>query len=891
LELTNWHKLDEETVISKLESNINGLSDEEVVKRRSIHGFNELAEKKGKTIWKMILEQFSDVLVIILIVAAAISGLLGEISDSIVIAIVVVLNAVLGVVQENKAEKSLAALKKLSAPVALVKRNGNVLEVPARELVPGDIILIEAGKFIPADCRLLEVSNLKVEESSLTGESVPVDKTTGAILGDNVALGDKKNMIFMSSMATYGRATAVVVHTGMKTEIGKIATMIQEEDTSMTPLQIKLAELGKWLGVIALGVCALMFFVGVLRGHQFLEMFMTSVSLAVAAVPEGLPSIVTIVLAIGVQRMIKRNAIIRKLPAVETLGCATVICSDKTGTLTQNKMTVMKLFTNGQMVDSSDIVKDQNTDMLLKAITLCNDSQINDEGNGIKTIGDPTETALVEISYKNGIDKRLIDKEYKRVDEIPFDSDRKLMTTINNFNGKLRAMVKGAPDVLLSRCKFILINGEVKELSQSDRDSISQANENMAKNALRVLAAAYRDFDVLPKEIKSQTVENDLVFVGLVGMIDPPREEVKDAVKVCKTAGIRPVMITGDHKITAMAIAKELGILDEKHEAISGHELDKISDEELTQNVEKYCVYARVSPEHKVRIVKAWQANGQVVAMTGDGVNDAPALKKADIGAAMGITGTDVAKEAADMVLTDDNFATVVAAVEEGRTIFSNIKKSIHYLLSCNIGEIITLFVATLLGWSEPLIPIHILWVNLVTDTFPALALGLDPAEKDIMERKPRDPKASLFADGLSLKIGLGGLIIGALSLTAYNIGLKYNLETARTMTFLVLALSQITHSYNVRSETSSIFKVGIFSNKYLVGGTLISVILQLTVVYVPFLREVFKVTMLSSEQWLMVAGLAIMPMIIVEVIKVAFSSGSGVQGRFTTLTLRDRDG
>lgn len=869
MDLANWHKLDEENVLTNLESNINGLTDEEVSKRRAIHGFNELAEKKGKTIWKMMLEQFTDVLVIILIIAAVISGLLGEISDSIVIAIVVVLNAVLGVVQENKAEKSLAALKKLSAPIALVRRNGSVMEVPARELVPGDIILIEAGKFIPADCRLLEVSNLKVEESSLTGESVPVDKTTKVILNDNVALGDKKNMIYMSSMATYGRATAIVANTGMKTEIGKIASMIQEEDNTLTPLQMKLEELGKWLGIIALGICGLMFVVGVLRGHAFLEMFMTSVSLAVAAVPEGLPAIVTIVLAIGVQKMIKRNAIIRKLPAVETLGCATVICSDKTGTLTQNKMTVMKLFTNGGIIDSSNINMNENTDMLLKAITLCNDSQINNEGNGIKTIGDPTETALVEISYKNGIDKRIIEKEYKRVEEIPFDSDRKLMTTINKFNGTLRAMVKGAPDILLSRCEYILVDGKAREITEDDRNSISEANEGMAKDALRVLAAAYRDFDVLPGEINSGTIENSLVFIGLTGMIDPPREEVKGAVKICKTAGIRPVMITGDHKITAMAIAKELGILDEKHDAISGHELDKISDEDLTRDVEKYCVYARVSPEHKVRIVKAWQANGQVVAMTGDGVNDAPALKKADIGAAMGIAGTDVAKEAADMVLTDDNFATVVAAVEEGRTIFSNIKKSIHYLLSCNIGEIITLFVAILIGWAEPLIPIHILWVNLVTDTFPALALGLDPAEKDIMNRKPRSPKASLFADGLSFKIGLGGLIIGGLSLVAYNIGLQYNLEVARTMTFLVLALSQITHSYNVRSELSSIFKVGFFSNKYLVGGTFISLVLQLMVVYVPFLRDVFKVTILSSEQWMVVLGLSVMPLVIVEILKV----------------------
>lgn len=865
MDIKNWHHLSQDSVLEKLESNVNGLTEEEVVKRRENYGLNELAEKKGNSIWRMLLGQFTDVLVIILIIAAVISGFLGEISDSIVIMIVVVLNAVLGVIQEDKAEKSLAALKKLSSPVAVVKRQGRFSEVPAKELVPGDIIMLEAGKYVPADCRLLEISNLKVEESSLTGESVPVEKSINAIEGENVGIGDRKNMIFMSSMITYGRSTAVVTGTGMDTEIGKIATMIQEDDKSLTPLQIKLAELGKWMGIIAVGVCLLMFFVGVLQGRPYLEMFMTSVSLAVAAIPEGLPSVVTIVLAIGVQKMIKRNAIIRKLPAVETLGCATVICSDKTGTLTQNKMTVMKIHTNNEFIDSENIYENINTDMLLKIITLCNDSKFTEVEGSLKTIGDPTETALIEFSYKFGMDKREIEKEYDRVHEIPFDSERKLMTTINIFQNCRKALVKGAPDILLGKCKYILDKGGVRELNESDIDSIKDANEKMAKDALRVLAGAYRNIDAL---MEDRSIERELVFVGLVGMMDPPREEVKEAVKVCKAAGIRTVMITGDHKITAMAIAKELGILDDKHTALSGAELDSISDETLAENVEKYCVYARVSPEHKVRIVKAWQSKGDIVAMTGDGVNDAPALKRADIGAAMGITGTDVAKGAADMVLTDDNFTTIVSAVEEGRTIFANIKKSIHYLLSCNIGEIVTLFLAILLGWVEPLIPIHLLWVNLVTDTFPALALGLDPAEKGIMKQAPRNPRSSIFANGLGFKIGLGGVIIGSLTLLAYRIGIGYDIRTAQTMAFAVLSFSQLCHAQNVRSESDSLFKTGFFTNKYLVGAIACSLILQLGVMFIPFLRDIFKVVLLNAEQWLIVLALSIAPIAIMEIIK-----------------------
>jgi sarco/endoplasmic reticulum calcium-translocating P-type ATPase/plasma-membrane calcium-translocating P-type ATPase len=873
MDIKTWHQMKEDRVYKELETGTHGLSKDEALKRQEKYGFNELASKKGKTIWRMLFEQFTDVLVLILIVAAIISGTLGETSDAAVIMIVVVLNAALGAFQENRAEKSLAALKKLAAPAAVAIRDGKAVELRARELVPGDIVLLEAGRFVPADCRLIEVSNLKVEESSLTGESVPVDKISGIIEEENAALGDRKNMVFMSSMVTYGRGTAVVVNTGMNTEIGKIAAMIQEEDKTLTPLQIKLEELGKWLGIISVGVCAAMFFIGVFNGRNYLEMFMTAVSLAVAAIPEGLPAVVTIVLAIGVQRMIKKNAIIRKLPAVETLGCATVICSDKTGTLTQNKMTVMKVFADYKLVDSEsiDISEESSVNTLLEIIALCNDSKMIVEDDNIKTIGDPTETALVEIAYKKGLDKRELEKAHKRLSEIPFDSDRKLMTTINQYEGSARALIKGAPDLLLDRCRYILDNGTVRELNEDDLLLIKAMNENMGKDALRVLAAGYRDMDKVPQNVDSAAVENDIVFVGLTGMIDPPREEVKEAVRICKAAGIRPVMITGDHKVTAMAIARELGILDDSHEAISGAELDNISDEELKNSVEKYCVYARVSPEHKVRIVNAWQGKGDIVAMTGDGVNDAPALKRADIGAAMGITGTDVAKEAADMVLTDDNFATIISAVEEGRVIFSNIKKSIHFLLSCNIGEIITLFVATAAGWIEPLIPIHILWVNLITDTLPALALGLDPAEKGIMKQKPRNPRSGIFSEGLGLRIGLGGIMIGGLSLLIYNLGLKYDIKTAQTMTFAVLSMSQIAHAFNVRSEKQSLFKIGVFSNKYLVIAAIASVFLQVIVIFTPFLRSIFKVSLLTGTQWLLVALLSIMPIIIVEIVKLGF--------------------
>jgi len=864
-----FYMLTKQEIFSELNTNENGISDEEAKRRLSEFGYNEFKERKTKSLFQRFLDQFKDFLVIILIVAAIISGFIGEIADSIIILFVIILNAVLGVIQENKAEKSLNALKKMASPLAVVIRNGISKEIPVREIVPGDIVVLEAGRYVPADLRLIEAVNLKVEESSLTGESVPVEKSSEALDNENISIGDRKNMAFMSSMVTYGRGKGVVVATGMKTEIGKIADMLSNVEEEQTPLQVKLEEAGKWMGITALAICAVMFLVGILRGHELFDMFMTSIALAVAAIPEGLPAVVTIVLAVGVQKMIKRNAIIRKLPAVETLGCATVICSDKTGTLTQNKMTVKEIFTiNGYADDILDARK------ALIISNLCNDTKVVEENGKIVTLGDPTETALVDIALKAGLDKRELEKQYVRIDEIPFDSDRKLMTTFNRYEDKIKVNVKGAPDILLSKCKFILDNNVVREITNDDIERIKRANEEMAAKALRVLAVGYKNTN----EVDINNAEKDLIFVALIGMIDPPREEAKDAVKKCKTAGIKPVMITGDHKTTAIAIAKELGILNSDEEAITGVELEKMSDEELFNNVTRYSVYARVSPEHKVKIVEAWKKNGQIVAMTGDGVNDAPALKTANIGAAMGITGTDVAKEAADMVLTDDNFATIVAAVEEGRTIYSNIKKSISYLLSCNIGEIVTLFVATLLGWAEPLLPIHILWVNLVTDSLPALALGMEPAEEGVMKQPPRDPNEGIFSKGTGFRILMQGILIGALTLIAYVYGVNYGKKQGlsfeeyeligRTMAFFTLSLSQLVHAFNNRYELKSVIANGMFKNKYLNIAVLISLFIQIMVLSTSFLRKIFKVTLLNSEQIVIVLLCSIAPLVVVEIAK-----------------------
>ena len=867
----DWYKKSKDEIVTELGTNLeNGLSKDEVLESREKHGGNSLTEKKQKSIVAMFFSQFKDFMVIILLAAAVISGVLGEWSDTVIILIVVLLNAVIGVVQENKAEKSLEALKSLSSPSAKVLRDGKKLEIESEELVPGDIMLLDAGDFVSADGILVESASLQIEESALTGESLPVDKQTAIPEGEDLPLGDRLNNVFTSSLVTNGRGKVIVTATGMNTEIGNIAEMLQNQEEMRTPLQEKLDQLGKMLGIGALAICTIIFAIGYFQGRPALEMFLVAVSLAVAAIPEGLPAIVTIVLSLGVQRMIKKNAIIRKLPAVETLGTASVICSDKTGTLTQNKMTVTKLYTYNQLedIDSVDVLEEDRR-LALKIGLLANDSSIEEVDGEKKQLGDPTEIALVVSAENLGLLKKEHEQKMKRVEELPFDSDRKLMTTIHDDTDHFKIFTKGAVDVILNRCTKVRIGSEIKELTEGMKQEIKDVNEDMSKKALRVIALAYKEEKNIPTELTSEAVENNLIFVGMEGMIDPPREEAKVAVAKCKAAGIRPVMITGDHKITAMAIATQLGILDESGIAIEGSDVEKMTQEQLNENVEKYSVYARVSPEHKVRIVSAWQSRGKIVAMTGDGVNDAPALKKANIGCAMGITGTDVSKQAADMILTDDNFATIVEAVEEGRSIFDNIKKSINFLLSCNLGEIVALLTTIVLGMPLPLLPIHILWVNLVTDSLPALALGVDPQEPGLMERKPRDPKKSIFADGLWASIIFQGIIIGVVTLVAFNLGNRTSIEEGRTMAFVTLTLAQLMHTFNVRSTDKSIFTVGLFTNKYLIGANLLSIFLVVILIVVPQLREIFKLTLISTEYALEVIGLSLMPIVLVEIRKV----------------------
>lgn len=874
----NWYNQTIEDIANKLQtSSQKGLTNQAAEEIKQEFGPNELTQKKGRTKWNMLADQFKDFMVIVLIAAAVLSGVLGEMMDTIIILAIVLVNAFLGVVQESKAEASLAALKKMAAPEAKVIREGVPVTIPAADLVPGDVVILETGDFVPADLRLVEVSNLKIEEAAMTGESVPSEKIAEVIREDEVPLGDRHNMAFSSSIVTYGRGRGVVVETGMSTEIGKIAKMLQTTQDDPTPLQKRLDQLGKILALAALGICAVIFVVGVLYGKEIFEMFFTAVSLAVAAIPEGLPAIVTVVLAIGVQRLAKQNAIIRKLPAVETLGSATIICSDKTGTLTQNRMTIQKAYYNEQVVDGKTITPDTDAHarLLIDTSIYCNDTQLNLEEGKPVTYGDPTETAFVDYALTKNINKNESDKLLPRVEEVPFDSDRKLMTTVHQDNNQFRVYTKGGTDELLACCTQLMKNGEMVPLTEDEKDRIREANLSMASQALRVLAMAYKQIDAIPNDDEKQAVlENNLIFIGLFGMIDPPREEAKQAVSLCKKAGIKPIMITGDHKITATAIARQLGMITDDSEATTGSEIEHMSDEELREAVKKYAVYARVSPEHKVRIVRAWQSWDQVVAMTGDGVNDAPALKRANIGAAMGKVGTDVAKEAADMVLADDNFATVVAAVKEGRIIFSNILKSIQFLLSCNVGEVILLFIATMLNWEEPLLPIHILWVNLVTDSLPALALGMDPQEPDIMERPPRSPKAGIFQGAMVGRIVYQGAMVGLLSLTAFVIGHRTSVEVGRTMAFAVLALSQLEHSLNVRSNTQSIFKIGLFSNIKLIGAIMISALLMAGVLLIQPLASVFKVTQLTGSQWLTVGLLSLTPVFIVEILKLLKLNG-----------------
>ena len=872
-----------------------GLSSSQVQENMKKYGLNELQEKKKDSLLKKFLEQFKDFSIIVLIIAAIVSGVVGVaqgegFTDTIIILIVVILNAVIGVAQESKAEKSLEALKKLSSHASKVIRNGKEQVIPARELVPGDLVIIETGDYIAADLRIIEAVNLKSQEASLTGESVPVEKITEKIDGNEIGIGDRKNMLFSSSLITYGRGKAIVVDTGMNTEVGKIAGMLDNAEKQETPLQQKLNDLGKTLGIACLAICAVIFVIGLLQGKEIIDMFMTAVSLAVAVIPEGLVAVSTIVLAIGVQKMVKKHAIVKKLPAVETLGSSTVICSDKTGTLTQNKMTVEKVFCDDELQDVKKVNTTEDFKKLVYNCMLCNDSRLLEDG---QLAGDPTETALVDMAFKLDYEQSIY-RENPRVEEVPFDSERKLMTTVNKKNGKYIVYTKGGVDELLKCCNSFLYKGEVRTSINNYAKWIRENNEKMAKDALRVLAFAYKELDHMPSKTEMKTIESDLTFIGMVGMIDPPRIEAKKAVEKCKKAGIKTVMITGDHKVTAVAIAKKLGILKDESEALTGTELEKMTDEELTKNVRKYSVYARVSPEHKVRIVKAWQANGEVVAMTGDGVNDSPALKTADIGCAMGKVGTEVAKEAADVILTDDNFATIVSAVEEGRRIYDNILKVIQFLLSCNVGEVIVLLLATLFApqigqWFgisditmiQVLLPIHILWINLVTDTFPALALAFDPANKDIMDRKPVKRNEGIFTKGRTFRIIYQGLMIGLLTLAAYLIGLgtthtaidgltleQTKIEVGQTMAFIVLAFSELIHVFNIRDNKNSIFKTGILGNGSLILAILASALLMVVILFIPQLRTIFSIPILPSDNIIETIVLVLSPIIIVEIMK-----------------------
>ena len=872
-----------------------GLNQNQVEESAKKYGLNELQEKKKDSLLKKFIEQFKDFSIIVLIIAAIVSGIVGVvegegITDTIIILIVVFLNAIIGIIQESKAEKSLEALKKLSSHAAKVIRNGKEQVIPARELVPGDLVVIETGDYVAADLRIIEAINLKSQESSLTGESVPVEKTTEKIDGQEIGLGDRKNMLFSSSLITYGRGKAIVVDTGMNTEVGKIAGMLDQAEKQETPLQKRLNSLGKTLGIACLAICAAIFAIGLIQGKPIIDMFMTAVSLAVAVIPEGLVAVSTIVLAIGVQKMVKKNAIVKKLPAVETLGSSTVICSDKTGTLTQNKMTVERVFCDDELQDIKNINKTEDFKKLVYNCMLCNDSRVLENG---EIVGDPTETALVDMAFKQKYTQEIF-KENPRVEEVPFDSERKLMTTVNKNNGKYIVYTKGGVDELLKCCNSFLYKGQVRTNLETYVGWVRENNEKMAREALRVLAFAYKELDHMPSKEEMKTIESNLIFVGMVGMIDPPREEAKKAVEKCKKAGIKTVMITGDHKVTAIAIAKKLGILKDESEALTGIELDKISDEQLTKDIRKYSVYARVSPEHKVRIVKAWQANGEVVAMTGDGVNDSPALKTSDIGCAMGKVGTEVAKEAADVILTDDNFATIVSAVEEGRRIYDNILKVIQFLISCNVGEVVVLLLATLFApqigqWFgitdvtmiQVLLPIHILWINLVTDSFPALALAFDPANKDIMDRKPIKKGEGIFTKGRTFRIIYQGIMIGLLTLSAFLIGLasttepidgltleQTKIEVGETMAFVVLAFSELVHVFNVRDNKNSIFKTGILGNKVLLLAIGASALLMAVILVIPGLREVFSIPILPMGNVLEIIGLVLAPVVIVEILK-----------------------
>ncbi|HHV13661.1 MAG TPA: calcium-translocating P-type ATPase, PMCA-type [Clostridiales bacterium] len=890
----NWHNLTAEETLKELSVNPGqGLSDAEVKKRQQAYGKNILTAKKRTNLLLRFFAQFADFMILILIFAAFLSFLVSYLEgepdfvDPIIILLIICMNATIGVMQEARAERALEALKKMSAPTAHALRNGKISVVDSSELVPGDIILLETGSFVPADARLIEAHNLKVEEASLTGESHSVEKTAGIRLNADTSLGDRVNLVLATSVVTYGRGLAIVTETGMNTQVGHIATMIMEDETPMTPLQKRLAKTGKVLGISAVIICIFIFAMGLLKQLPIFDMFMTSVSLAVAAIPEGLPAIVTIMLSLGVQRMAKKNAVIRKLPAVETLGSATVICSDKTGTLTQNKMTVTDICS----LKGKEKMNSEFGSFLLSHGALCNDAILQVDKKTSTISGEPTESALVQAALNIGLNKLELEKSHQRINEIPFDSGRKLMTTVHKTADRTyRSITKGAFDFMVNRCTQYYSNGQQHPLTRGDINRLTMLNNAMTENALRVIAVAYKNLPNSSVKVTPAELENDLTFIGLIGMIDPPREEVKEAVATCRQAGIRPIMITGDHVLTATAIAKELGILRENEHAVTGDMLSKMSNEELCGNINNYSVFARVSPEHKVRIVKALQSRGEVVAMTGDGVNDAPALNAADIGCSMGITGTDVAKNASDMILTDDNFATIVSAVKEGRGIYDNIKKAVHFLLSSNIGEILTIFVAILLGLPTPLVAVQLLWVNLVTDSLPAIALGVEPAEKDIMRKPPISPKKGMFADGLALRIIIEGCMIGSLALLAFVIGYHhYDIPAfyeslsgqdsgvqlpgtylpwvGRTMCFAVLSLSQLFHSFNMRSE-HSLSEIGVFGNKNLVLSFIVCTFLQVFVITFAPLASVFQIVPLTARQWSITLLLSFMPIVLVELQK-----------------------
>lgn len=881
-----YYQKSAEAVCSELNVQTNGLSQAEAKKRLEQNGPNALVEKQRKTILQMFLAQLKDTMIYILFAAAAISIALDEVTDAIIILLVVLINAVIGVVQESKAEAALEALKNLTSPTAMVRRNGKIMEIPAAELVVGDIVILEAGRIIPADLRLLQSVNLKIEESALTGESVPVDKDASFLADGEVGIGDRINMAFSSTSVAYGRGEGVVVYTGMNTEIGKIATMLNESEEELTPLQKRLNDLGKVLGIVAVVIIVAMFGIAIIQGRDMIEMLITAISLAVAAIPEGLTAVVTIVLALGVQRMVKVNTIVRKLPAVETLGAVSTVCSDKTGTLTQNKMTVTKVYLDGQMKDVKELSYDKNT-MFMNGFVLCNDAST---ANG-ERIGDPTELALLDMGTLVNVTREGLEEDNPRINEQSFDSARKLMTTVHkNKTGKVVSYTKGAMDILLGRCKKIYLNGEITNITDKHIADINKAASEMAKGALRVLALGIKEGD-------DSASEENLIFVGLVGMIDPPRPEAKDSVKVLKQAGITTIMITGDHRDTALAIAKELGIAEDESQCITGSELNDMTQEQLNTRVRNLRVFARVSPEHKVMIVKAFKSNGSIVSMTGDGVNDAPSLKAADIGVAMGITGTDVAKGAADMVLTDDNFATIEKAVAEGRGIYQNIKKTVLFLLSSNFGEVISMFSAIVAGLAAPLQSIHILWINLITDSLPALALGVDSKDKDIMKAKPRDPQESLFAHGGMAFTIYNGFMIAALTLGAFlwspiihlneagmavtleNIkwmleqvivvnGAEYSIiEHAQTYAFTTLGVSQLFHAIGMRNYDKSLFKQNLWSNKAMVGAFLIGLLLQLAVTEIDILVEVFETSKLSLKEWGNLILLSMVPLLSHEII------------------------